>query len=141
MLEELASLEESDTWDLVGLPDVKRAIGYKWVFKRKQYESDNVVRFKVGLVARGFSQSYATDYDEGFAPVVRHTTFRTMISVSAKRKMHVKQFDVKTAFLNGNLEEKIFMKQPPGLVVSGMEGKAQTSGALLEPAPTRDARS
>lgn len=123
MEEELGSIEANETWDLVELPAGRRAIGCKWVYKLKRNENGVIVRYKARLVAQGFSQQFGTDYDQVFAPVVRQTTFRTLLSVAAKRNMAVKQFDVKTAFLNGNLEEEIYMKQPPGYVVNGMESK------------------
>lgn len=123
MLEELASMQENDAWELVDLPVGSRAIGCKWVYTLKQDEAGNIARYKARLVAQGFNQRLGTDYGEVFAPVVRHATFRALMSVAAKKKMCVKQFDVKTAFLNGNLEEEIFMKQPPGFVVSGKESK------------------
>lgn len=84
------------------------------MFKIKRDVNGNVSRYKARLVAQGFSQKYGTDYDEVFAPVVRQTTFRTLLSVAAKRKYNVQHYDIKTAFLNGNLEEEIYMKQPPG---------------------------
>ncbi|KXJ67790.1 hypothetical protein RP20_CCG012118 [Aedes albopictus] len=82
-----------------------------------------IVRFKARLVAQGFSQQYGSDYDEVFAPVVQQTTFRTLMAVAAKKNMTVKQYDVKTAFLNGDLEEEIYMRQPCGFVQRGSEGK------------------
>lgn len=123
MLEELESMKLNDIWDLVDLPAGRRPVGCKWVYKLKRDNDGNISRFKARLVAKGFSQRFGTDYDEVFAPVVRQTTFRTLMSVAAKRKMTVKQYDVKTAFLHGNLEEEIFMKQPPGFAVKGQESK------------------
>lgn len=123
MAEELDSINSNETWDLVDLPAGRRAVGCKWVYKLKRDQNGEVTRYKARLVAQGFSQRYGTDYDEVFAPVVRQTTFRTLMSVAAKRRMVVKQYDVKTAFLHGNLEEEIFMKQPPGFAVAGMENK------------------
>lgn len=122
-MEELQSIESNQTWELVDLPPGKRAIGCKWVFTRKRNSNGQVQRYKARLVAQGFSQRYGTDYYEVFAPVVRQATFRTLMSVAAKRKMMVKQFDVKTAFLHGQLEEEIFMKQPPGFAVKNAENK------------------
>ena len=114
MKEELKSIKENDTWELVDLPRGRKAIGCKWVFKVKKDEKGTVSRFKARLVAKGFSQKYGVDYDEVFAPVVRATTFRIMLSVAAERSYRVKHYDVKTAFLHGKLQEEIYMKQPPG---------------------------
>lgn len=76
-----------------------------------------ITRYKARYVAQGFSQKYGEDYDEIFAPVVMHTTFRTLLSVAAQRRMIVHHFDAKTAFLNGEISETIHMKQPEGFGV------------------------
>lgn len=68
---------------------------------------------KDGLIAQGFSQKYGTDYDQVFAPVVKQTTFRILLSIAGKEGMLVQHWDAKTAFLNGKIKEKIYMKQPP----------------------------
>lgn len=73
------------------------------------------------MVAQGFSQQFGTDYDEVFAPVVRQTTFRTLMAIAAKKSMTVEQYDIKTAFPYGDLEEEIFMRQPCGF--KGAKGK------------------
>lgn len=73
------------------------------------------------LVAQGFSQKYGTDYDLVFAPVVRPVTFRILLIIAAREGMDMVHFDAKTAFLNGKLDEVIYMKQPPGFTVVGME--------------------
>jgi Reverse transcriptase (RNA-dependent DNA polymerase) len=114
MKEELNSIHENETWILADLPDGRRAIGSKWVFKRKFDENGKVSRFKARLVAQGFSQRYGIDYDECFAPVVRSSTIRLFLSVAGMRGLLVNQYDVATAFLNGELNEEIYMKQPPG---------------------------
>lgn len=113
MQEELKSLHTNDTWILTDLPKDRKAIGCRWVFKRKVGVNSQVC-YKARLVAQGFAQKFGQDYDEIFAPVVRHTTLRTLFAVAAKRKYVVHHFDAKTAFLNGKLEETIYMKQPPG---------------------------
>lgn len=114
MEEELMAIKNNETWELVDLPKGRKAIGCKWVFKNKEDENGNIVRRKTRLVAQGFSQKYGVDYDEVFAPVVRGATFRLLLSIAGVRNYQVKHYDVKTAFLNGRLEEEIFMKQPPG---------------------------
>lgn len=114
MKEELKSIKDNQTWELVDLPKGRTAIGSKWIFKIKCGNSGEVNRYKARLVAQGFSQKFGTDYDEVFAPVARSTTFKIMMAVAAKQGYQVKHFDVKTAFLYGKLEEEIFMKQPPG---------------------------
>ena len=114
MEEELRSLSDNETWELVDLPEGKKAIGSKWVYKIKYNQDDTVARYKARLVAQGFDQRFGVDYDEVFAPVVRPTIFRTFLSVAGHRGYKVKQYDVKTAFLNGKLSEEIYMRQPPG---------------------------
>lgn len=114
MKEEITSLKDSKTWELTNLPPNKEAIGSKWVFKRKVNENGQVDRFKARLVAQGFSQKYGEEYDEVFAPVVRQTTFRTLLAIAGKRKMEVNHYDIQTAYLNGDLHHDIYMKQPKG---------------------------
>ena len=114
MNEELNAIEKNQTWTLVDLPDGRKAIGCKWVFKLKRDEKGEIARFKARLVAQGFSQKYGVDYDEVFAPVARSTTLRVLLSFAGRNKYIVKHFDVKTAFLNGILDEDIYMRQPQG---------------------------
>ena len=73
------------------------------------------------MVAQGYTQRYGQDYDETFSPVVRAESIRTIIAHAANNKMLLHQIDIKTAFLNGNLKEEVFMKQPEGFVVKGQE--------------------
>lgn len=114
MDEEIKSLTENHTWTLTNLPENRKAVGCKWIYKRKLDEDGNIVRYKARLVAQGFSQMYGTDFDEVFAPVVRQVTFRTLLTVAGQRNMLVKHADVKTAYLHGEMEEAVFMKQPLG---------------------------
>lgn len=127
MKEELESIEANETWELTYLPSGRSAIGSKWVFKIKQDENGNVVRRKARLVAQGFSQQYGVDYDEVFAPVVRNSTFRLMLSEAGVQGYKVKQYDIKSAFLNGNLDEEIYMKQPAGFSVGDKVYKLKKS--------------
>lgn len=123
MYDEFHSLQSNSTWELVDAPPGRKIVGCKWVFKRKINEKGDVSKYKARLVAQGYSQKYGEDYDEVFAPVVKQTTLRCLLSIAGKRKLQVYHFDVKTAFLNGNLTESIYMKQPPGFEVDGSEGK------------------
>lgn len=84
------------------------------MYKIKKDSNGIPQRYKARLVAQGFTQQYGIDYDEIFAPVVKNTTFRTQLSIAGKRKLILKHWDAKTAFLNGELKEIIYMKQPPG---------------------------
>lgn len=114
MKEEYLSLVKNETWKLVVRPSNRNVIDNRWVYKIKRNTDGSVERYKARLVARGFSQEYGFDYLETFSPVVRFTSIRTMLSIAAQRKMVLRQFDVKTAFLNGDLLEDIFMEQPAG---------------------------
>ena len=118
---EYQSLMENKTWELVELPTNRKTIGSKWVFKVKYGKHGEVDRFKGRLVAKGYSQKYGVDYDETFSPVLRFSSLRILLAYAVQKKMLVHQMDVTTAFLNGDLEEEIYMEQPEGYVVSGKE--------------------
>ena len=122
MVEEMESLHKNQTWELVELPEGKRAIGCKWVYKKKEAVSEKEgEKFKARLVAKGYSQKKGVDYDEIFSPVVRHTSIRTVLALVAHSDMQLEQMDVKTAFLHGDLEEQIYMVQPEGFSQPGQE--------------------
>lgn len=114
MNEEIMSHHENGTWELTKLPLHRKAIGSKWIYKCKVDENGELVRFKARLVAQGFCQKYGSDYDLVFAPVVRQVTFRAMLTLASTRKMMTKHVDIKTAYLYGQLQEEIYMRQPPG---------------------------
>ena len=107
---ELQPLHTNQVWELSELPPGRKAIGSKWVFKRKQDPDGNVERHKARLVAEVYNQKYGLDYDEKFCPVVRFESVRTLIALEAKHKLQFRQLDVATAFLSEELKEK--MKQP-----------------------------
>lgn len=121
MDEEFASLQENSTWEIVSKPDNQKPIGCKWIFKKKLNESGQVIRYKARLVAQGYSQKFGVDYDEVFAPVAKHTTLRTLLTVAARRTLQVKHIDVKSAYLHGELTETIYMKQPKGYHTGSQE--------------------
>jgi hypothetical protein len=113
MQQEIDSINQHETWTLVDLPKDRIAIGSKWVFKIKTDIHGKII-YKARLVAQGFKQQHEVDYDEVFAPVARPTSFRILLTIAGCQGMEVKQFDVKTAFLNGHLEQEIYMKPPQG---------------------------
>ena len=121
MEKELESLQTNDVWDLVELPEGRKAVGSKWVFKLKVDADGSVVRHKARLVAQGFSQKFGLDYDETFCPVVRFESVRAAIALGVQNGLKLHQMDVTTAFLNGNLEEEVYMKQPEGFAIKGQE--------------------
>lgn len=114
MKEEFASLRNSQTWEVVKPPEGANIVKCKWTYKIKRDAEGNLKQFKARLVACGYSQKYGTDYDEIFAPVVKHSTLRIILSVAGTKNMKVVHYDIKSAFLNGDLKEDIYMKQPPG---------------------------
>jgi len=118
---EYKSLMENETWDLVELPSNKTANRCKWVFKVKRKSDGTVERFKGRLVAKGYAQKFGFDYRETFSPVVRFSSVRALIAFAVQNDMLIHQMDVITAFLNGDLDEDIYMQQPDGYVQSGSE--------------------
>ncbi|WVZ52052.1 hypothetical protein U9M48_003147 [Paspalum notatum var. saurae] len=114
MHEELENFERNHVWDLVQPPPNCRPIGTKWVFKNKQGENGMVVRNKARLVAQGFCQKEGIDYEETFAPVARLEAIRILLAFAASKGFKLQQMDVKSAFLNGFIEEEVYVRQPPG---------------------------
>lgn len=112
--EEFASLMGMDTWRLVPRPQKRKIIKSKWVFKIKRRPDHSIQKLKARLVAMGYSQLKGVDYTEVFSPTLRLETLRTIYSLLAIKKWAGRQVDFKTAFLNGHLEESIYMEQPPG---------------------------
>ena len=118
---EYQSLIDNDTWDLVELPEGRTAIGCKWIFKVKYNGEGEAIRFKSRLVAKGYSQRHGIDFEETFSPVVRFSSIRTLLALAVQKGMIVHQMDIVTAFLNGELQEEIYMQQPDGYQISGKE--------------------
>ncbi len=112
---EMNSLQENDVWNLVKLPTGRKIVGSKWVFKKKTGADGTVERYKARLVAQGFTQK------QTFCPVVRQESLRMLIALSVQQDLKLQQVDVITAFLNGSLEEEVFMRQPEGFEVKGKE--------------------
>ncbi|KAK2402146.1 putative mitochondrial protein [Trifolium repens] len=123
MNEELRSIEKNKTWDLCNLPSDKKAIDVKWVYKAKQNPEGKIIKYKARLVVKGFLQRQGLDYDEVFSPVARHETIRLVIALACSRRWPLFHLNVKSAFLNGPLEEDVYVKQPPGFELKGKEDK------------------
>ena len=113
---ELASLNDRKTWMVAEVRPNQHRVGTKWVFDLKLDESGKfIIRYKARLVARGFTQKKGFDYQEVFAPVVRHTTIRLFMAIRTLRRMKVLQLDISMAFLNGDIDYDVFITTPKGL--------------------------
>ena len=121
MQEKLHSIEKNDTWELCELPKGKRCVGSKWVYKTKYNSDGTIERHKARLVAKGFTQKHGVDFEETFAPVARQEIVRLLLSMAAQNHWSVYHMDVKSAFLNGYLDEEVFVQQPQGFQVQGKE--------------------
>jgi hypothetical protein len=114
MNEEFDQIEKNNTWELVPRPEDKNVLGSKWVFKNKMNEKGKFVRNKARLVCKGYAQVEGQDFDETFAPVARLEAIKMFLSYSCHKNFKVYQMDVKSAFLNEDLEEEVYMEQPKG---------------------------
>ena len=99
---------------MVPIPKDKSIFSSKWIFKTKHSTDDSIEKFKTTLVARGFSHKEGIDYEEQFSLVARYTSIITIVSLESKMKWKLHQMDVKTTFLNGVIEEEVYIEQPPG---------------------------
>jgi hypothetical protein len=122
--DELNSLVENETWDTVDLPPNRTAIKSKWVFKVKRNSSGEIARFKARLVAKGYSQREGIDFHETFSPVVKFSSLRLLLALAAQNDYEIEQVDFTTAFLNGTLDEEIYLEIPEGYRVANPKGKA-----------------
>jgi hypothetical protein len=120
---ELDSIMSNHTWELVELPPKTKPIGCKWVFKKKLKPDGTIDKYKARLVAKGYKQKQNVDYFDTYSPVTRIASIRILFDIASIYKLVVHQMDVKTVFLNGDLEEEIYMEQPEGHVVLGQEHK------------------
>ncbi|GJU60855.1 putative ribonuclease H-like domain-containing protein [Tanacetum coccineum] len=114
MQEELLQFKLQEVWVLCDLPEGKRVIGTKWVFRNKRDERGTIIKNKARLVAQGYRQEEGVDYDEVFAPVARIEAIRLFLAFASFMGFTVYQMDVKSAFLYGNITEEVYVKQPPG---------------------------
>ena len=120
MKDELKSIDQNKVWDLVELPEGYKKVGCR-VYKTKRDSKGNIERFKARLVVKGFTQKENINYKETFSPVSKKDSPRIIIALVAHYDLELHQMDVKTAFLNGSLEEKVYMDQPEGFSIEGKE--------------------
>ena len=104
MKSEIGSMYDNQVWTLVDIPEGRKAVENKWIFKKKTDADGNVTVYKARLVAKGFRQVHGIDYDETFSPVAMLKSIRILLAVAAYYDYEIWQMDVKTAFLNGNIE-------------------------------------
>lgn len=123
MEREIDAIEKNGTWELTDLPKGQKAIGLKWVYKLKKDMNGDIIKYKARLVAKGYVQKQGVDFNEVFAPVTRLETVRLLIALAAKNGWEVHHLDVKSAFLNGDLQEEVYVLQPEGFVKDGEERK------------------
>jgi hypothetical protein len=123
MKAEMDAVEKNHTWELADLPRGHRTITLKWVFKLKRDVVGAIIKHKARLVARGFLQREGIDFDDAFAPVARMESMRLLLALAAQEGWRVHHMDVKSAFLNGDLKEEVYVHQPPGFAIPDKEGK------------------
>ena len=121
--DELESILQNHMWELVDLPPGSKPLGYKWIFKKKMKADGSIDKYKARLVINGYKQKEGLDYFDTYSPVTRISSIRMLIAIAAIHNLEIHQMDVKTTFLNGDLDEEIYMEQPEGFIVPGQEKK------------------
>jgi hypothetical protein len=117
MTEEYKSIMKNEVWEIVPRPKNKDVVSSRWLFKTKHVADGSIKKYKERFVAHGFSQKEGIDYEETFTPMARYTSIRTIIALTAKLKWKLHQMDVKIGFLNGVIEEEVYIDQPQGFEV------------------------
>ncbi|XP_073152463.1 uncharacterized protein [Henckelia pumila] len=120
---EIDSIMQNHTWELVDLPPGSKPLGCKWILKRKYKADGTVKKYKARLVAKRFRQKEGLDFFDTYSPVTRIMSIRVLIAIATLNNLEIHQMNVKTAFLNGELEEEIYMTQPEGFIAPGQERK------------------
>lgn len=115
---EMSAHENNRTWDVVKRPNSGTTLTAKWIFKIKRSPDGKPKRFKARLVARGYKQQAGVDYSETFAPVAKMDSIRTLLAIAAAKGLCIEQFDVSTAFLNGDITDKIYIEPPEGINIA-----------------------
>ena len=128
MVVELNALEQNHTWSIVSLPPNKKAIGCKWVFRIKYKADGSIERHKARLVAKGYTQQQGLDYTETFSPVAKMVTVKLFLALAVVHGWVLQQLDVNNTFLNGDLNEEVYMSLPPGL---HSKGELDSKGELV----------
>jgi hypothetical protein len=131
MVKEMESLHKNETWNLFKLPSGRNLVGIKWVFKKKMNATGQVEKFEAQLVAKGYSQVEGVNFGKISSPIEKLTSIRVLMSLDAAFDLEIKQMFFKTTFLPGDLEEKIYMKQPEGFVVKDKKDLVYKQKLLL----------
>lgn len=121
MDDDMKSMVNNNVWELMELPRNCKEIGCRWVFKTKKDSTGKIERSKARLMAKDFTQKEGIDFNETFSHISTKDSFRIIIALVAHFDLELHQMDVNTAFLNGDLNEKVYMQQPEGFVSSGNE--------------------
>ena len=121
MMDEYHSIMKNDVWEIVPIPEGKSMVTSRWLYKLKHAADGSVEKYKARFVARGFSQVEGIDYDETFVSVAQYTFIKALISIAAEMGWKIHQMDVKTAFLNGIIQEEIYVEQPQGFEIHERE--------------------
>ena len=116
MIDEYSTLLRHNTWSLVDLLAGRKVIGCKWIFRVKENPDASINKYKARLVAKGFHQTAGFDYTETFSPIVKPTTIRVVLTIALSRNWKIQQLDINNAFLNGDLQEEVYMEQPKGFI-------------------------
>ena len=120
---EIKSIIENNTWILTDLPPICKHVGCKCIFKKKLWPEGTIDKYKARLIAKGFTQQKGIDFFDTYSPVAKISSIRILLALASIHNMFIHQMDVKTAFLNGDLEEEIYMDQPERFIAKGQENK------------------
>jgi hypothetical protein len=123
MMEEYNSIMKNDVWEIVPRPEGKSMVTSRWLYKLKHVADGSIEKYKARFVARWFSRVEGVDYDETFTLVARYTSIKSVISIAAEMGWKIHQMDVKNAFLNGLIQEEVYIEQPLGFEVHGRESR------------------
>ena len=112
MVEEYKSIVKNSVWKVVPRPTYKSVVSLRWIFKVKHATNIRIDKYKTKFVAKGFFEVEGVEYEENFAPITRYSSIRSILALVAQMGWKIHQMDVKTTFLNGNIEEEVYIKQP-----------------------------
>ena len=116
MVEEYSSIMTNDVWEVVPRPQDRSVVGSRWIYKIKYVADGSVEKYKFRFVAKGYTQKEGIDYEETFAPIARYTSIRSVISLTTQIGWEIHEIDVETAFLNGVIEEEVYIEKHEGFV-------------------------